>query len=622
MAWRPPADANARADANHVQAVADHARSEADIKMSIKARANLVVALPPTPRSRVAYGLAGVGLLGIGLVAGLFVKSNAAPLPTPPHVAVIMLENKGYAATLGSCGADPYLCGLASTYASVTGWTGVTHPSEPNYVAFESGSVGACTGDTSCPAFSVTRQDLGGQLSAAGIPWVSWQESMPSACFTGQTSGNYALKHSFGGFFADDKTPCRIDPYPGSASAVGTLTGASAPDFVWITPNLVHDMHSGSVAAGDAWLKANVAPLLASSWFTNFDSTVVITMDEGDPGCCNAVPMVVISNNAKGTGNVSKPGNHYGTLRTIEEAFGLSLLGSASGGTDLSSLFGSTVTPPTPTPSGTPSPTGSPTASPTPTPTPSPTPTTGPFTVDCSGDITAALQSAVDAGGTVTISAGTCALSANIAVKNAVIIEGAGATNTFLVQHARQNVFQITAPGVTVEDVNLDTRTYNPGVPPVPKDPVPGVLFSNSSDTSVINVTGEAGTGFGMRVTGPNPCSTFQTTGTVISGVDMSTNGTGGFAAVDVDCTNGATLTNLTVSGGIVALFEDANVTLNGLDFTRGEANQQCEPAVFVTGPANHITATGIITNSAIDRVKPPTSAISIMGTKVSGDSC
>ena len=252
------------------------------------------------------------------------------------------------------------------------------------------------------------------------------------------------------------------------------------------------------------------------------------------------VPMVVISSNAQGVGNVAKPGNHYGTLRTIEEAFGLPLLGNASTGTDLSTLFGLLGAADADAEPHSHSdrdahghPHGHSDAHRDAEPHAS-----GPATVTCSGDVTAALQSAVNAGGTVTISAGTCALSNDIAVTHAVTVEGAGATSTFLVQHARKNIFQITAPGVTVEDVNLDTRTFNPGVPPIPKNPVPGVLFSNSSDTSVIDVTGEAGTGFGMRVTGPNPCYHVpDDTGRCISGVDMSTNGTGGFASVDVDCT-------------------------------------------------------------------------------------
>jgi phosphatidylinositol-3-phosphatase len=279
-------------------------------------------------------------------------RPTPGPTPSPPphsatsHVLVIMEENKGYQATLGSCGADPYWCSLAAKYASDTAWLGVAHPSEPNYVAFESGGIQGCVGDTSCAANSVSATDLGGQLTAKGVPWVGWMESMPSPCYTGGSSNGYFLKHSFGGFFKDEYTgTCHILPYPGVSSAVNTLDGASAPDFVWITPNVKDDMHNGSVQQGDAWLKANLAPILASTWFTGFNSTVIVTMDENDAQTSpfgGQVPMVIISSLAAGRGAVAIPGNHYGLLRSIEEVYRLSLLSAATlpVNGDVRSLFG------------------------------------------------------------------------------------------------------------------------------------------------------------------------------------------------------------------------------------------------------------------------------------------
>ena len=263
---------------------------------------------------------------------------------------VIQEENKGYAATLGTCSADPYLCSLASSYASANAWYGVTHPSQPNYTAVDSGSTQGCSSDNCVGAYAYSVEDLGGQLTKAGIPWKAYMETMPSACYTGATSGLYALKHNPFIVFKDDQTPCNDIPYPGVSGLTAALASSSAPDFVWISPNLNDDMHNGSVAQGDAWLKANVAPVLSSSWFTNFNSTVIVTMDEGD-GQPNGplsgeqgghIPMVVISSNALGRGSVSLSGDHYGLLRTIEEQYGLSLLlnaGTAANG-DLSSLFG------------------------------------------------------------------------------------------------------------------------------------------------------------------------------------------------------------------------------------------------------------------------------------------
>src|ERR1019366_7372853 len=232
---------------------------------------------------------------------------SSTPLPTPtpspspsptlasgtPHVLYIIEENKGYAATLGTCSADPYLCSLAASYTSFTDWHGVSHPLQPNYFALTSGSTQGCTSD-SCGKFNGS--SLGQQLDTAGVPWAAWIESMPSPCSIGSLA---PLKHNpFESSTALTDCATHDTPYPGVAGAVSALTGTHAPSFVWITPNLNDDMHNGTVQQGDAWLKANLAPILASSWFTGFNSTVVVGMDEGDAGSTNQIPTVVISNNA------------------------------------------------------------------------------------------------------------------------------------------------------------------------------------------------------------------------------------------------------------------------------------------------------------------------------------
>ncbi|MHB8487665.1 MAG: alkaline phosphatase family protein [Candidatus Dormibacteria bacterium] len=272
-----------------------------------------------------------------------------------PHIMVIVEENRGYAATLGSCFADRYLCSLAASYVSLTAWYGIAHPSTPNYLALDSGSTQGVSSDCTpdgggCGPFP--GRDLGSELTGAAIPWVAYMESMPSACDRVESAGDYAEKHDpFMYFSADRGATCasHVVPYPGVHAMLTTLDSVAPPDFVWITPNLAHDMHDGSVGQADAWLGANLPAVLASAWFADH-GTVIITMDENDAAqsgsCCGdaaggRVPMIVLSANARGRGSIATPGDHYSTLRTIESAFGLPLLGNAApAGGDWSALVG------------------------------------------------------------------------------------------------------------------------------------------------------------------------------------------------------------------------------------------------------------------------------------------
>ncbi|MGH7639597.1 MAG: alkaline phosphatase family protein [Candidatus Dormibacteria bacterium] len=283
-----------------------------------------------------------------------------SPSPSPtgaaaqlPHILVIVDENRGYAATQTDCGSDnSYFCQLAAEYASVAPWYGVTHPSQPNYLALISGSTQGCTSDGCSGPYGGA--NLGWQLTQADIPWAAYMESMPSPCYQGDSAGEYARKHDPFVVFQDLQGSACSDhvlPYPGASGLVRALEGPAAPDFVWITPNLLDDMHDGSVAEGNAWLAANLGPVLNSTWFTQFPGTVIVTEDENDAepggGCCGEaqggqVPQLVISQRARGKGAVAATGDHYGTLRTIEEAYNLPLLGGAAQAAngDLTSLFG------------------------------------------------------------------------------------------------------------------------------------------------------------------------------------------------------------------------------------------------------------------------------------------
>jgi len=264
-----------------------------------------------------------------------------------PHVVVIVEENRSSKAVLGSAAA-PYINQLASTYGVATASYGQAHPSLPNYLAMISGSTQGVTDDGTGYQFGA--QTLASQLTAKGVDWRAYMEDMPTPCFRGATSGDYAKKHDPFMYFASisqTQNQCnRVEPY---TQLSVDMSSATPPSFVWISPNLCNDGHDCSTPKVDRWLQTNLAPLLSSSWFAQ-DGVAILTWDEGEDdnsGCCNGatgghIATVVISSRVHGHLVSSTPVDQAGLLRTLEEVYGLPMLGDAacacSG--DLMSLIG------------------------------------------------------------------------------------------------------------------------------------------------------------------------------------------------------------------------------------------------------------------------------------------
>lgn len=253
----------------------------------------------------------------------------------PRHIMVIMEENRSYNQVIGSASA-PYINSLASKYLLATRSYSLKHDSLPNYLALTSGSYQGC-GSASCGPFSAP--DIAGQLTARGTSWRAYMESMPAACSTVLNYGNYVRRHNPFVYFTDVRNHlCSQHVVPYSLTKLRTdLNSTAPPAFTWITPNLVDDMHSASVQAGDTWLKANLPTVLASKWYAQ-GGMVVITFDEGSAGDYSSmsgsstgggghIATLVIS--ATSRGHYTNTFNEYGILRALERAYGLTLLGGA-----------------------------------------------------------------------------------------------------------------------------------------------------------------------------------------------------------------------------------------------------------------------------------------------------
>jgi len=163
------------------------------------------------------------------------------------HIFLIMLENHSQSSVIDDANA-PFITSLAHKYAMAANYFGVTHPSEPNYVATISGSNWGVNDDQ--PTNTYDHLNIVDQLEQHHLTWAAYMESMPSAGFTGaQFPANAALyvnKHNPFVLFDDIRSSqsrlAQIKPYSDFAA---DMKAKQIPNFVWISPNQCHDMHGG-----------------------------------------------------------------------------------------------------------------------------------------------------------------------------------------------------------------------------------------------------------------------------------------------------------------------------------------------------------------------------------------
>jgi hypothetical protein len=285
----------------------------------------------------------------LGTAAQTRVPSVEPALPSFSHVFVIVLENREYGDVIGNP-ALPYLNDLAQRYGLATASYAVSHPSLPNYLALTGGDTFGVTSD--CTNCFVKAPNLVDQLESAGKSWKAYMDGMPSPCFLGN-KGQYAQKHNPFIYYDDVRTDAaRCDKLVPFTNFADDLAAQTVPNFVWITPDQCHDLHSCPDAQGDAWLKTWVPQILASSAWKQ-GGVLFITFDEGatDASCCGGsggghVATLVISPLGLPGAQSTTPLNHYGLLRTIEDAWGLPHLGAAANAAPMNDFFPTNATPP------------------------------------------------------------------------------------------------------------------------------------------------------------------------------------------------------------------------------------------------------------------------------------
>jgi hypothetical protein len=240
-----------------------------------------------------------------------------AAVPRFAHIVVVVEENHAEAEVLGNRTA-PYMNALARSGVVLTQSYAITHPSYPNYLALFSGSTRGIT-DDSCPHY-YSGANLGAQLRARGLSFVGYAQSLPSVGYRGCTDGPYARRHAPWVDFTN--LPRSVNQPMGAFPT----DYSRLPRLSFVIPNLDNDMHDGTVAQADTWLRRNLGRYV--TWAGRHNSLLVVTWDEDDKSANNHIPGILAGAHLK-RGRYAGRVDHYRMLRTLEAAFGLPGIGGA-----------------------------------------------------------------------------------------------------------------------------------------------------------------------------------------------------------------------------------------------------------------------------------------------------
>jgi phospholipase C len=342
--------------------------------------------------------------------------AGAAPLraqvPQYDHVVVVIFENHSYSEIIGNPAA-PTFNSLAVDGANIvpaandptgsrSGSHGLRHPSQPNYLELYSGDNQGVIqdgrpGDPTAEPFSspppFKTPNLGASLRTAGYTFATYSESLPSVGYDGDVyttvpgQNQYQRKHNPVANWVNNVNPTAIQlpssvnrPFTDFQNMARVTNGfANVPTVSFVVPNEQNDMHDGTIAQADTWLKNNIVNTYLP-WARSHNSLLIVTFDEDDDEAAqptvvsNLIPTIfagalVKSGNyteadlnagnpylvATGPGVQTPTGtamNHWNVLSTLEAMYGLPQIGGSSNRPPIIDIFSSPHKLPNPAKSG------------------------------------------------------------------------------------------------------------------------------------------------------------------------------------------------------------------------------------------------------------------------------
>jgi acid phosphatase len=218
-------------------------------------------------------------IFGVSVAYGQMPQSN--------HVIIVMEENHSYENVFNGT-SMPWLTSMAKQYASAEYSYANAHYSLPNYMWLTAGRA-VTFHDNTTAKFNV--DNIVRYLLVGGKTWKEYAEGLPYIGYTGYNTGYYVERHNPFAYFTDvaySSEKSNIVPFTHFAK---DINGQRLPNFAFVTPNLMHDAHNGTLAEADQWLKNYIAPVLKSPAFQpGGDGVLIITFDESHDSDCRPNP--------------------------------------------------------------------------------------------------------------------------------------------------------------------------------------------------------------------------------------------------------------------------------------------------------------------------------------------
>lgn len=273
---------------------------------------------------------------------------SAANLPRYDHVVVVIEENHSFKEILGPYSPAPFLRQLADDGAVLTRSFAITHPSQPNYIALFAGSTQGVVNDAVPAGTPFNTPNLAAELLAKGFTFAGFAQSLPQVGYlgekytTGDSKNRFVRKHCpWINWQSSTPGPSQLPPTVnlpfGNLFPVRENGDFSVlPTVSFVIPDERFDMHDGSIADADDWLRNNLSAY--TQWAKDHNSLLIVTFDEDDGSQGNQIATIFYGAHLR-TGRHSDKVDHYVLLRTLEDLFGLDHAGASATATPVTSVF-------------------------------------------------------------------------------------------------------------------------------------------------------------------------------------------------------------------------------------------------------------------------------------------